>query len=753
MLQRLNGLLPATLLALATLIGTATLRGSFAAEIDPSGRVLAVVHAFAPDEEANIDVSEDGQTLFAIRYTRHQRLIRFDGQHLEIFNVSDPRKPRRISDTPMDDAGPNGFLVRSGRLFYLHHSEVDGRLSTRLAIVDVRDPHAPTVLSDTPIDGSNLAVNWSGTMVELWRPPNRHVRYRIPASSGLPEPTEDDSDNLVLVDSWLRHDIKGARGRTYETNDRKAITGDLFTIFVWDLGTSTPQLTASLGLGAQPLDARFLAVSNTLAVLNARGVEIVSASPHSLDPARLVDAHRQLLVRYNEAVRRRDGKPESILAAIDLYGQLAAAMKDAGAAELMSEAAVSLPRATRVQILNDYGFWLSRTNEPGDAVPVLKKVTEIDPGRVVAQLNLADAAIAALPKAGTWDEKKALSEIVVNARGAYRRLTGKMIPGEAEFAAFNAATAANEDICDYIAGFYNRGRQDEMFGFPDPVDIAGDGVKRHVYIYHEGTANFPGIVATTEDLNQEGVIPGFDTTGDVNLFMSDDKDYPSPSFGLEPRVMPFRNGYHVLYEGGGPVVVYRPNRGAVCQFTAHYTPMLTVNRDPENCTRALDGRSFDRVSTEPLNPSGPLPGGGDLMQLGRIALAQFQAFADVKPDPSGEPIRMGYFEIESGAGAGCSMSGVAILDHDRVEDSLRNHALMAAENQLLDCRRSSAFVVRGAAGQTLIELDSGPWRGEGIVTRSLLSLHSRQVDTVCQVDQRVEYEPERIPDGRDLAQP
>ena len=59
------------------------------------------------------------------------------------------------------------------------------------------------------------------------------------------------------------------------------------------------------------------------------------------------------------------------------------------------------------------------------------------------------------------------------------------------------------NVCAYVAAFYNRGRQKEMWGFPDPVDIAGDGKLRHVYLYDMGTAHVPVIIATTRKLAPE----------------------------------------------------------------------------------------------------------------------------------------------------------------------------------------------------------------------------------------------------------
>ena len=673
-------------LALAALligIGIVAAQTARGADADPTGRVIAVVHRFAPHEEGEIGVSEDRRTLFVILCTRHQmgrgRPIRFDDQRVDVFDVSQPPVPRRIATLPLSDRFRDGLPAQGSFLF---------------------------------IPG--FANKFSGGLLPI----------------GPSRPS----------------DIMGTRGFVFERTSQRAITGDLSTIYLWDLETAPPRMTASIGLGALPLDARFLAPPGVLAVLNTRGIELVATAPRPYDPARLQVAHRLLLTQYNDSRARHGGKLNNALASADLYDQLVAAMKDVGVTKLMSNEG-GLTHSARVKILNDYGYWLSQTNEPWTAVPVLTKVVELAPRRAVAQMNLANAALTALPLAGTWQEKRALSETVVKARAAYQRLTGKTLPGAAGFAAFNVVTAANDDVCDYVAGFYNRGRQTEMFGFPNPVDIAGDGKLRYVYIYHMGTAHVPGIVATAKPLTSDDLDYG-SPEGDVNFFMSDDKG--GPEFEAEPHVFPFRKDYYVLYARPGPVTVYRPNRGAVCRFIPHYTPILTEDRDSGICARAVAGQSFKRVPTRNLASSRVLRGAEALIRRG--GPIQLGAEADVILDPGSTPVRVGYFGLASTAGAGCGLGGIAILDKDRTEDSPRNHALLALESKTLGCGGSTAFLVR-VAGQTLIEMDSSQWRGRGIVARSLFRLRGERVAPVCRVEQRATYEPEQVQGGRDPPKP
>lgn len=50
--------------------------------------------------------------------------------------------------------------------------------------------------------------------------------------------------------------------------------------------------------------------------------------------------------------------------------------------------------------LNNYGFYLEQAGRPADATQVLMAVTDIDPGRTVAYLNLADAQFASGDRGG-----------------------------------------------------------------------------------------------------------------------------------------------------------------------------------------------------------------------------------------------------------------------------------------------------------------------------------------------------------------
>ena len=69
--------------------------------------------------------------------------------------------------------------------------------------------------------------------------------------------------------------------------------------------------------------------------------------------------------------------------------------------------------------------------------------------------------------------------------------------------------AAANGVCSYVAAAYNRGQQINCGAIPDPVDIAGDGTLRHVYIIEQGTAHVSLVIASTTTVITRGARDGF----------------------------------------------------------------------------------------------------------------------------------------------------------------------------------------------------------------------------------------------------
>jgi hypothetical protein len=303
----------------------------------------------------------------------------------------------------------------------------------------------------------------------------------------------------------------------------------------------------------------------------------------------------------------------------------------------------------------------------------------------------------------------------------------------------------NENVCSYVAAFYNAGRQAEMWGYPDPVDIAGDGKLRHVYIFDEGTAHIPVILASTKPVAEENRVTqslsehpevDFTRTRDQSV----DEEYDS---WTELHILPFKDGYYLAeQEDGGPFVVVKPNAGTICRFKRTFTPALAEDHAPEICGEVLSGKAFQRIPDAPL-PNGEIVPADDNLHLPGADMPHFQRYTDVKLDREGGPGRIGYYEYAWGGGAGCDAYGVAFLQGQNVEESARAEALNEALSRLADCRGSKAFLI-AVNGENLIEWDGGSALQRTAPPRTLLRLKGDKVETVCRVEQRPTYISEPV---------
>jgi len=467
------------------------------------------------------------------------------------------------------------------------------------------------------------------------------------------------------------------------------------------------------------------------------------------DQARAVDAerlrkiHDRLLAEYPVERKKNLNTPTTLAR---FYLRLTAALEDADVKELLDDTKAGVvPPGTRIAILNDYGFWLSKTNDPRISIPVLQKVTELAPARAVAQLNLGDAARSGVAAAETWEQKNKFATIGMKAYSAYQKLARKDAPGAYEFQVLHATGPVSETVCSYVAAFYSHGRQDEMWGYPDPVDIAGDGKQRHVYIFDQGTAHVPAIFASTKAVPEEerlnGALGG-DGEVDFNRTVNQSR---AEEYGGRPElhVLPFRDGYYLVYqEDGGPAVVVKPNRGTVCRFKRNFAAVLAEDHASAICKEAGAGKVFDKIPNQPLsNKDKPTEAAG--LDLPGAGTPDFQRYSDVKLDPIGASGRIGYYEYSSGSGPGCESNGVAFLNGQGLEKSARAKGLIEAQAQAMDCRGSAAFLVR-ANGENLVELDGGRALQRSTPPRTLLRLRGDRFETVCRVEQRPTYIPEEI---------
>jgi hypothetical protein len=302
----------------------------------------------------------------------------------------------------------------------------------------------------------------------------------------------------------------------------------------------------------------------------------------------------------------------------------------------------------------------------------------------------------------------------------------------------HAAAAAMPEVCSAVASAYNRGNEDKLWGYPDPVDIVGDGKLRHVYIVEQGTAHVHSIVASTKPLTpaeQDNA-----SSSEVDFYGSIGQDMV---LDTEPHIFAFKGTYYVVYEGdGGPYDVVRPNVGELCTFKRHYTAVLSQDRAPALCRQARDGRTFNKIPTKKLVRKITVEDAATLDLPGPFS-PSIMRYAKLKPDSATAPVTVGYFIYESSAGSGCTAKGVVLLHEHDIDKSPRNTALLAAEGNMTDCRGSNAYLI-AANGETLIEVDGGEAAQQTAPARLLVRLKGDAIETVCKVDQKTSFTPAPI---------
>ena len=299
-----------------------------------------------------------------------------------------------------------------------------------------------------------------------------------------------------------------------------------------------------------------------------------------------------------------------------------------------------------------------------------------------------------------------------------------------------AASNVMPEVCSFIASAYNHGRQSKLWDYPDPVDIAGDGKPRHVYIVEQGTAHVHSIIASTKPLTPEEQEAAGNS--EVDFYGSIGQDMP---LDTEPHIFAFKGAYYVVYEAdGGPFDVVRPNAGELCTFKRRHSAVLSEDHAQALCAQARDGRTFQRLPTQRLADPLTVDDASTLNLPGPFS-PSIDRFAKLRLDPAATTVTVGYFNYQSSAGAGCQANGVVFLQDNSIEKSPRNTALLAAEADLTSCRGSDAFVVR-AGGQNLIEIDGGAAEQQKTPPRMLVRLNGDKIEKVCAVEQRATFTPQ-----------
>jgi hypothetical protein len=712
-------------------------------------RTVAVIRPGPIAVEPLVEVSADRNVLYVVAPKAGPSGTR-PGQvaetELTIYDVTEPRSPRRLSVLSLGNIDQPWLAVARNERLILQQASFDPKRTFGVMVVDVHDPSRPTITGNVAVNG-RLALSRDGTTAQItpnW-PETKLTTFKLDRPDRpLDRPVPDDE---LAPDLDMRgrssEPFEGPFGRPRDqSGDRLLVDGGGRLHVLALTRDAAPQRLLSVPINSYVEDARWLSErSETAVVFGPDGIRIMSLKPSTLEAARLKTTHARLLADYPGELKKLLAQyaddPGAARSLENFYVGLAVTLEDAGVRDLLLDAkAGSVPETARVAVLNDYGFWLSKSSDPVNAVAVLRKVVALAPARAVARLNLGDAARSALAKVPTWAEKTAFVQIGLQAYADYRELTGRDAPAAHEFELLHGGGAVTNDVCTYVAAFYDHGRQSELWGYPDPVDIAGNGKLLHIYISSQGTAHVPVIVTTRERKSLDEIESAVQFDNELGLEVP-----PEVGWTAEPHVLPFKTGYFVVYEeDDGPSAVVKPNGGTVCRFKRGFTPVLVEDHAPAICRKALAGTTFERVSRQKL------PGDGIKIESEDFDLvhtdaggARIAEFSDAKLDPNDGPARLGYFEVSSGAGRGCDVNGVLFLNGDVMEKSLRATALIDVQHRTINCAGDKASVIL-ADGEILIEIDRGLGVQQTVPPRLLLRERGDRFETVCRVAQRQSFE-------------
>jgi hypothetical protein len=696
--------------------------GSDASEF--GGRLVSVLLPLQPHQTVAFAVSPDRQTVYAVTWWVPGPEHAAPDASLHVIRVSDPANPVPLSEIPLGDFSAQDMVARGDRLFILARAQVP---NASIVIVDVHNEHAPATIDRVRVDGYQLNVAKNGSCFAIGRfggPPDAFGSYFIgPSGKVESQPCTGLEPAPQLGGTELVLDHRGADSLVWSPGGR---------LFV---RTKTGTTTVEHGIYAPGVstDAKFLDSRDILVAVAHDAsspqtpAELVSLDGGALpfDATRLQQADTALMQEYERLrASSSDGLPAST------FDSLASRLGDAGATEALGKPSEQLNQMGLVPVLNNFGFWQSHGTSPATAIPTLQRVVEIAPTRAVAWSNLGDAARASLSGVTSDAERLRLTNLALNAYGTYQKLAGHTDPEMADFIEFNATNAPHEDVCPFVAEYYSRGRQREISGVAQPVDMDGSGHKVNLDVQFGGSLVIPYVRVTS----------------------SDGRELPSEAaFGLGSTeanaggmnniaFVPFGGAIYAVTETGGAPVALNDWAGKqVCHFTARYTASIRQSADDSVCHDLLAG-SFSPVPTtttlsEPKATSIAVDSAesfwSDMNGEGITSIS------DIDLSESGRTDRVGSFTGYHPHGD-CHMGGVVLMDGDQPQASARNKALLNAEWDLQDCRDSSASVVRNH-GHPYVEIDSGLLRHNVIARRTLLSVTTTGIKTVCRIVERPTY--------------
>jgi ankyrin repeat protein len=592
-----------------------------------------------------IRLSRDGKYLFITERDLVQK--NDEGYLFSIFEVSDDRSPKLLTRVKAQDpfsAGADGFYLLPGGKYLLVQ-----RRGRYFIAFDISDPSNPRKVWDGEnlIGGYAKAIRSDGILCLIDN--DKLVLARMfPTMEKLGTLQGDQSDAEVAFfdEKTLYLSTYDKALHVLDVSDPKSLKAVAQYIVPQYIGSAAPARNKNLIL---------------VGLLGA--IAVIDPDELTVTADQLRAAHAEALRQYQRKAHKHDF--EKTRNAINL-------LKSAGIGHVSEKKPSGMSDKALAEILNDYGFFLSKEYRDKEAIDIYKEAIQLDPNRAVAYLNLGDGLRKQLSAVDSFKEKIELTKEIKSAYLQYKKLHGKSTPAIDSFLALNVVDTPIADFCEYVARYANQGRLTELFGSGDSVLKADETGTMQVNVEYQGTAHNPWVRYFDNNTNEE-----ISEAADKDEIGEEDDDR---RWTQEIALIPFSDGHHLLYfNRGGYLVSSSPigaarKKGKVCDFFV-------------NVTESFDQKSRDARVCKRMQSSAPLPYiPFDEPHSLTYEMIDDAGYSETSPLEAGNVdfdndgkdevlVKLGY---ASGAGAGCGYDFFDLLNEKRdgFSDSKKRQLLL-----------------------------------------------------------------------------
>ncbi len=633
-----------------------------------------------------------------------------------IFDLSNPAVPRKVFETDLGKQWVGSLRVHGERLIFFTSRPT----GSAFVVYDITKPGQPRKISEIS-DIPELSKSWpaeispDGNRIVLT---NSEKRTRVGLDIGDPSaPKSFDPPPARTFPPFFRYFLPDAH------HGDETIT-DVFGPFQLSFDSdgalnfwSDGKVVRSFSPDTYVDSARILATLDAVLTLRRGHFRIQSTLPRPVTGRNLIRTHAKALAVFQDLEIRSFGSRPTTRA-----------LEAAGVLRLMDGPMADVSEAMRIRILNDYGYMLDWSRKSDQAVPVLRKVVELSPGRAVAHLNLADALQNTLRSAASEDDKASMWQEASVEYARYRELSGREAPKASTLAAFNLPNAVKSaaSVCDYVADAFNNDGQNFIRTGKGAAIVDGER-KTFSVGYARSSCSNPYI--RVDGLHEFDDGPAAYQADDVDGYNAD-----------EILIVPFRNKSYVLgVIDKGPSQIVEPGRGTICTFRRSFTARLAENLSAPLCGAFLAGTLEQRVKWRKLDAKTMQQETVDAI-TGRD-FASFDGDAEVTFESPGQVRRIGHFGIFSGAGCGCDHSGVSLIEGSSMIKGEPNSSLLELQSKWWICGGADAAIL-AANGRNYVELTSGRAYQREKPEKALLRLSKGKFEPMCRIRQVPRYTPE-----------